>query len=218
MEVASNGTEAIEKALKLRPFAITLDVMLPVKDGWQVLQELKSHPETSDIPVIIVSIVDDYQLGFSLGTAGHLVKPIDKNQLIELLDRLSLKTDEIMVVDDQEEHLKLMSMILSEAGYTAITASSGEEALEKAESERPGLLILDLIMPGMSGCELLKKLKESPILRPIPVVICTAKELSLEEREKLTGNARSIVKKDENIRDKLLEAVKEIESWQTRKT
>ncbi len=111
-----------------------------------------------------------------------------------------------------------MSIILSEAGYTAITASSGEEALEKAESERPGLLILDLIMPGMSGCELLKKLKEIPTLRQMPIVICTAKELSLEAREKLTGSVRSIVQKGENIREKLLEAVKEIESWQTRKT
>ena len=106
VEVAQNGAEAIEKARVLKPFAITLDVMLPVKDGWQVLQELKSHPETSDIPVIIVSVVDDYQLGFSLGATGYLVKPIDRDQLMELLEGLKLQIDKVMVVEDQEELLK----------------------------------------------------------------------------------------------------------------
>ena len=209
--------EAIEKARTLKPFAITLDVMLPMKDGWQVLQELKSYPETSDIPVIIVSVVDDYQLGFSLGAAGYLVKPIDRDQLIKLLEGLKLQTDKVMVVEDQEEDLRLLSLILDEAGYVVIPATSGGEALERLSSEKPGLIILDLIMPGIDGFEVLRNLRESTALNRIPVVICTAKDLSPDEREKLTGNVRSIVRKGENVREELLKAIEEIKGWRKKR-
>jgi len=217
VEVAQNGVEAIEKARTLKPFAITLDVMLPMKDGWQVLQELKSYPETSDIPVIIVSVVDDYQLGFSLGAAGYLVKPIDRDQLIKLLEGLKLQTDKVMVVEDQEEDLRLLSLILDEAGYVVIPATSGGEALERLSSEKPGLIILDLIMPGIDGFEVLRNLRESTALNRIPVVICTAKDLSPDEREKLTGNVRSIVRKGENVREELLKAIEEIKGWRKKR-
>ena len=213
VEVARDGAEAIEKARALRPFAMTLDVMLPVKDGWQVLQELKSYPETSDIPVIIVSVVDDYQLGFSLGAAGYLVKPIDKNQLIKLLGGLKLQTDEVMVVEDREEDLRLLSMMLDEAGYAVIPATSGEEALRKLSHRKPSLIILDLIMPGMDGFEVLKNLRESPDLSRIPVVICTAKDLSPEEKKRLNGNVRSIIQKGEGVKEELLKSIEEIRGW-----
>lgn len=215
--VATDGDEAVEMAREINPFAITLDIMLPKKDGWQVMQELKGFQDTYDIPVIIISIVDDQSFGFSMGAVGYLVKPIDKDQLTHTLSNLELmsKTQgaapRILVIDDNPEDLKLIGSILHSEGYGVLEALDGISGVAKAIKEHPDLIVLDLLMPGMSGFDVVKALQDYPDARRIPIIICTVKELNAEDREMLNNNVRSIVQKGEDAKTHLLEAVRKIE-------
>lgn len=219
--VVEDGDSVIEKAKELNPFAITLDIMLPKKDGWQVMQELKTTKETSHIPVIIVSIVDDQNLGFSMGAAGYLIKPIDKEQLINTLDKLDLVSNNIelkklkvLVIDDNEEDLRLMTSILISEGFEVITAKNGSEGVYKAIEEYPDVIILDLIMPGMSGFDVVKALQEHKDAKKIPIIISTMKDLTKEDRERLNSKVKSIITKGEDARVNLLEAIHSLEQLQ----
>ncbi len=166
--VATDGDEAITRAREIKPFAITLDIMLPKKDGWQVLQELKSYSDTCDIPIIIISIIDNQSLGFSMGALGYLVKPIDKDQLISMLSNLELASSskniapKILVIDDKEEDLKLVESILRNEGFNILKAEDGAKGFFMAIEERPDLIILDLLMPGMSGFDVMTALQDHP--------------------------------------------------------
>ena len=213
--VAFDGEEAIEKAISLKPFAITLDIVLPKKDGWQVMQELKSHPETADIPIIIISIVGDYELGFSLGALSYFVKPVGKEQLLKALSKINLERGKILVVDDRQEDIKLISSILQSEGFEVIDASGGEEAIGKVFDEKPDLIILDLMMPVLNGFDVLERLRNSPEVKHIPIIICTAKDLTAEERERLNGKILSIVQKGARAREELVAAVRAIDELQT---
>jgi len=215
--VARDGEETVKKVREVKPFAITLDVMLPKKDGWQVLQELKNFPETEKIPVIIVSIVDEYDIGFSLGAVGYLVKPIDKKQLLNTLAELDLPTKEddaprrILVIDDQPEDIKLIKTVLSGEGFEVLEALSGAEGIDKVFHEKPELIILDLIMPDMSGFDVVDRIRESKEAMEIPIIICSAKDISAEEREMLNGKIQSVVRKGDVARSELLTAIRRIE-------
>jgi len=218
--VAADGDEALQIAREIRPFAITLDIMLPKKDGWHVLQELKSLPETQNIPVVIISIVDDQHLGFNMGAVGYLVKPMDRMQLINIMDKLELSSKaenqrvRILVIDDRTEDLNLTEAILVNEGYDVLKAFDGTEGVSKAIDEFPDLIILDLIMPGMSGFDVVKTLQEHPQARDIPIVICTVKDLNTEELKTLNNGVESIVKKGEDAKYHLLGAVRKIEQFQ----
>lgn len=218
--VATDGDEAIKMAQEVKPFAITLDIMLPEKDGWQVMQELKSLKDTRDIPVIIVSVVDDQNLGFSMGAAGYLVKPIDKEQLMHVLDKLecAAKTagarPRILIIDDNPEDLRLMKAMLQGEGYDFLEASDGTLGVSRAIEEHPDLIILDLLMPGVNGFDVVRSLQEHPDARNIPIIVCTMKELTNEDREILNNKVKSIVQKGEDARTHLLEAVRRIEQFQ----
>ncbi len=218
--VARDGEEAVKKAREVKPFAITLDVMLPKKDGWQVLQELKSLAETENIPVIIVSIVDEYDIGFSLGAVGYLVKPIDKKQLLQSLGELDLPAKEneaplkILVIDDQPEDIKLIETVLSGEGFEISEALNGVEGVDKAVNEKPDLIILDLIMPDMSGFDVVNRIRESTEAMEIPIIICSAKDISSEEREILNGKIQSVVRKGDVAKSELLAAIRRIEETQ----
>jgi len=217
--VATDGDKAVKMAREVKPFAITLDIMLPKKDGWQVMQELKSFENTYSIPVIIISVVDDQSFGFSMGAVGYLVKPIDKDQLLHTLEKIELaaKVEDtaprILIIDDRPEDLKLMKAILRGEGYSILEASDGAEGVAKAIEERPDLLILDLLMPGMSGFDVIKSLQEHAEARDIPIIICTVKELTAEDREMLNSKVKSIVQKGEDAKAHLLEAVRKIERF-----
>jgi len=217
--VATDGDKAVKMAREVKPFAITLDIMLPKKDGWQVMQELKSFENTRSIPVIIISVVDDQSFGFSMGAVGYLVKPIDKDQLLHTLEKIELaaKVEDtaprILIIDDRPEDLKLMKAILRGEGYSILEASDGAEGVAKAIEERPDLLILDLLMPGMSGFDVIKSLQEHAEARDIPIIICTVKELTAEDREMLNSKVKSIVQKGEDAKAHLLEAVRKIERF-----
>ncbi|MFC1717140.1 response regulator [Candidatus Poribacteria bacterium] len=217
--VATDGDRAVEMAREVKPFAITLDIMLPKKDGWQVMQELKSFQDTRDIPVIIISVVDDKSLGFSMGAAGYLVKPLDKDQLSHALENLEIATQvgnavaRVLAIDDKVEDLRLMELILQNEGFDVLVASGGAEGITRAIKEHPNLIILDLLMPGINGFDVVRSLQEHPEARNIPIIICTVKELTAVDREMLNSAVKSIVPKGEDAKKRLLEAVRKIERF-----
>lgn len=220
---AIDGEEAIKKAQEFHPFLITLDIMLPKKDGWDVLSELKNSPEVADIPVIIVSIVDNKDLGFSLGAVEYLLKPIDRVKLIDTvsacipMERNKGKPMEILVVDDDENAVKYMSSVLENAGFDVLKAYSGSAGINLAIQSNPDLIILDLMMPNISGFDVVEKLRAHPTAKGIPIVICSAKDITSEDKKVLNGNILAIVQKSSHTKEDLLAAIKKIEALQIKK-
>jgi K+-sensing histidine kinase KdpD/DNA-binding response OmpR family regulator len=195
----TDSTTVLEKAQQINPFAITLDVMMPERDGWQVIQELKTNPATKDIPVIMCSIVADQDHGVSLGASDYLVKPIMENELVAALDRLDKKAPpphRVLIVDDQEEDRKLLRrMIESQDGYEVIEAIGGKEAIKLIGHAKPSVIILDLMMPEVDGFAVLESVKMNKATRAIPVIIVTAKTLTQEERNTLNKGVESLLQK-----------------------
>ena len=216
-EIAIDGEDAIKKAKEILPFAITLDIMLPKKDGWQVMQELKNFPNTSHIPIIIVSIVDDESLGFSLGSVGYLVKPVDKEQLIGILDKIELSVKQqnpkVLIIDDNEEDIRLMESILTNEDFNVIKAYNGDDGIELTIKEKPDLIILDLMMPGKNGFDVVKAIRENSEIEKIPIIISTIKEITPEDREQLNSKVKSIVQKGEDAKEHILQAIRDIERF-----
>ena len=222
VEYATDGEAAIAKAAEIKPFAITLDIMLPKKDGWQVLKALKANPDLQSIPVIIVSITEERQLGFGLGAVDHLVKPIDKTALLASLRSLHLPERDgsvrILIIDDDPRAIRLLSTALESEGYDVLKAYGGQEGIDLAVAEAPALIILDLAMPEVDGFQVVKRLAEDPEACDIPIVICTAMDLTNEEKDRLNGQIQSVIEKTGNVRQKLLEAIKRIERFRTPST
>lgn len=214
---AFDGESAIRMAKELQPFAITLDIMLPHKDGWQVLQELKTNGETSQIPILITSMIDDRNLAFTLGAADYFVKPVDRNRLLDRLENIASLAKSsrgpatILVIDDEENALELARAFLVPAGYNVVTASGGSEGIRLAHDEMPTVIMLNLMMPDVSGFEVVKALKDSPKTRNIPLVIFTAKEISPEEQDALSGAIDRIFLKGTLEKDSLLEEIYRLE-------
>ena len=221
--VAVDGEEAIKKAKEFHPFLITLDIMLPKKDGWDVLSELKNSQDTADIPVIIVSIVDNKDLGFSLGAAEYLIKPVDRIKLINTVnacipaEKDKGKLMKILVVDDDEKAVKYMSAILENAGFEVLKAYSGKAGINLAMNSNPDIIILDLMMPEISGFDVIEKLRTHPTAKSIPIIICSAKDITPKEKEELNGNILAIVQKGTHTKEDLLKAIKKIEQLRVKK-
>lgn len=215
VEYATDGEEAIKKASEIRPFAITLDILLPKKDGWQVLREMKTKPNLQSIPVIIVSVTEERQLAFGLGAVDHLVKPIDKEILLASLQSLKLPSRDgsprILVVDDDPQTVRLLSTVLTSDGYDVLKVYGGSEAIETAISQSPDLIILDMMMPQVDGFQVIQRLTGDPRTCDIPIVICTALDLTDEDRDRLNGQIQSIIRKTGNVKEELLAAIKRIE-------
>ncbi|MGL5074327.1 MAG: response regulator, partial [Waterburya sp.] len=197
IRTANSGQEGIELAKILRPEAITLDVMMPGMDGWSVLTALKAHPQTADIPVIMMTMVDDQNLGYALGAAEYLLKPIDGKKLEAIVDKFKpiFKSDSILVVEDDPGIREMLSRQLKTKNWQVIEAENGSEALIKLQNHTPGLILSDLMMPEMDGFELVHRLKQDERWRSIPVVILTAKSITIEERQKLNGGVNKIFEK-----------------------
>ncbi|PTX93814.1 histidine kinase [Spartobacteria bacterium LR76] len=203
--VAHSGTEALEVVQKQAPIAITLDVMMPGMDGWSVLSKLKSDPATSSIPVIMVTMLQDRNLGFSLGASEFLTKPVNQEQLRQVLLKLGgHPKDYILVVEDEESNRTLIGRILEKEKIRYQEAANGREALDLIAQEKPALILLDLMMPVMDGFEFLELLRKDPAHASIPVVVITAKDLSPEERAQLAGRVNAILQKGAVNREKLL--------------
>ncbi|MEI7906624.1 MAG: response regulator, partial [Bacteroidota bacterium] len=176
---ANSGDDGIKLAEKLQPSVITLDIMMPKKDGWQVLRELKANPLTQNIPVLIHSMVDNIPLAFSLGAIDYLPKPADVSLVLKTVRKAaSIDDKHVLVVDDNEDFRSLLVKVLQDEGYKVQSANNGKVALSTIESSKPSLILLDLSMPVMDGFELLRKLKQSDQWHSIPVIILTGIELS----------------------------------------
>jgi diguanylate cyclase (GGDEF)-like protein/PAS domain S-box-containing protein len=214
---AYNGDTAINRIKELKPFAVLLDVMLSGKDGWEILQEMKSDPEIKDIPVIISSVIDNRELGFTLGASDYLVKPVDRITLLRKLEELSFATKKgrrpvnILCIDDHDEVLELLTSILEPSGYNVITANSGKQGVEKAIAYRPDLVILDLMMPEVDGFEVAQILKNNPSTMDIPVFILTAKDLTVDDRLRLAGKIENCIQKSHFTKEDLLMHIRDLE-------
>ncbi len=216
-EVARDGLEGIEKAKKLKPSIITLDLMLPLKDGWQVLKDLKNHPVCKDIPIVIISITDEKKLGFSLGAVDYFVKPVNKEDLLATLKRIPIKKTagrdhpRVLVVDDDKTAVELIEVILDTEGYEVIKTYNSSEGLKMAIDYKPDLMILDLIMPEISGFQLAYKIRQHDETKNIPIIILTSMEIDQETREKMEGVVSTVMSKQKFTKKDLLREISSIE-------
>ncbi|MCI0456882.1 MAG: response regulator, partial [Gemmataceae bacterium] len=187
---ADRGEECLELARQLRPQAITLDVMMPGMDGWAVLSALKNDPEVAGIPVIMLTIVDDRNLGYALGASDYLTKPLDRNRLVETIKRRcgTPARRVALVAEDDPATRDLLRRTLEKDGWAVAEAANGREALDCVSRQQPALVLLDLMMPEMDGFEFLVELRQHEQWRAIPVVVITAKDLSEEDRLFLNGS------------------------------
>lgn len=214
---AFNGEDAIVKAKQLRPFAITLDVMLPKKDGWEVLQTLKSDDQTSGIPVIIHSIVDNKDLAFALGASDYLLKPLDKNALLAKLEEINIAQGKltsptsILVIETEEKMTNHLKEIFEPQGFLIYTAAAGKRGMELAAALRPHLILMDFVLPDMLGFDAVKELKENPSTKDIPIFILTERDLSVEDRLSLLGKIERIVRKHALETKELIGHIKDLE-------
>ncbi|MBW1932434.1 MAG: response regulator [Deltaproteobacteria bacterium] len=213
-----SGEKAVQKAIETKPVAITLDIMMPKKDGWQVLRELKSAPETRNIPVIVLSIVDNKKLGFSLGAAEYMVKPLDKNFLLKKIRDLE-KTGKIqraLVVDSEIDTVNLTENTLQDVGCQVKTAYNSQDAIELIKSFMPHLIILNLTMPKVNGFDVIEYIKTEKSAKKIPLILITNRELSEKEKDALDGRLRGIlnkmVLKEEDLSQELKDRIDDIKS------
>ena len=178
---ARDGEEGIGKAREIRPQSIVLDIIMPRKDGWQVLHELKADPATRDIPIILLSVVDQKNLGYRLGAADYLIKPFERETLLTALSRTAGHCGRLLVVDDDPNVADMVRQLLEGESCTIDVARDGREALRAIAERPPDAVLLDLLMPGLDGFAVLEQLQADPGRRDIPVIVLTAKELTREE-------------------------------------
>jgi PAS domain S-box-containing protein len=206
--MAASGADAIKKAQHLRPDAITLDVLMPGSTGFETLAALRRNPETATIPVIILSIVDQKQVGFALGAADYLIKPVRKTTLLEAIRiHAPLPADEdssILLVDDDPKAIELMEEALRSAGYETQAVRSGARALEVLANKVVGAILLDLLMPGMDGFQVIHHVRQQRNLKELPILVMTAKNLSQEEMALLNRETQGFMQKDGSWKEQLI--------------
>lgn len=200
VERASNADDGLEKVISLRPDLITLDIIMPGADGWDLLTRLKMDPATASIPVVIISMLEDRDRGVALGAADYLVKPIGADNLIAAVRRLC-RTDggsdspTVLVVDDDPKVHQLATAFLEPEGFAVLTASGGREGIEKAQTDDPSLMIVDLMMPDYDGFRVVDALTSDPRTSGIPIVVLTAKSLTEKDRQRLEGKIMHLAEK-----------------------
>ena len=208
---AESGDEAVKKAQQLRPDAITLDVMMPGGSGFETMIALRKNPETANIPIIIVSIVDQKQVGFALGAADYLIKPIRKTVLLETIRKhVPYQEDDdaaILLVDDDSETLGLLEETLRSAGYETQSVRSGARALEVLSSKLISAVLLDLLMPGMNGFEVIRHVRQEAALRDLPILVMTGKSLTAEESALLGHETQALLQKNGSWQQQLVAEV-----------
>jgi CheY-like chemotaxis protein len=212
--LAHDGPSGLDQARRLQPAAIMLDVILPRANGWEVLQQLKHDPRTAGIPVIVVSILEQHRLGLMLGATEYLVKPFDRDRLVNTLRNLTGRTaasPHVLVADDSASLRELLSTMLAGAGYTVTAAEDGLAALDRMAEAPPDLLLLDLLMPRLDGFAVLEWVRghSDPRIRELPVVLISAKDLTAEERAQLADATQALIPKAGMSLGELLRVVKE---------
>jgi CheY-like chemotaxis protein len=201
---AAGGMEALVRARELHPAAITLDVMMPDLDGWTVLAALKGDPALADIPVVLVTILDERTRGLALGATDYMVKPIDRERLLGVLRTVTRRAGILLLVEDDDATRAMLRQILARDGWTIHEAEHGRVALERVAEALPDVIVLDLMMPEMDGFEFLAELRSRPEARDIPVLVVTARDLTDDDRRRLNGGVERIIMKRGYAPDELL--------------
>ena len=212
VEVAADGRTGLEMARRLKPAVITLDVMMPSMDGWAVLTALKADPTTADIPVVMLTIVDDKSMGFALGAADYFTKPIDWQRLSSVLQkyRKPSASQTVLIVEDDERTREMLRRTLQKEGWEIREAANGRLGLEQLVHGPPGLILLDLMMPEMDGFTFMQELRRHPDCAHVPVIVITAKDLTEEDRRRLNGDVSRVLGKDSTSREQLVAEVRQL--------
>jgi CheY-like chemotaxis protein len=207
----SDPSQAVERVKQIKPFAVTLDIMMPGIDGWQILDNLKNDPETRNIPVIICSIIEDLEKGFNLGATDYLVKPILEDDLVNALDRLNSDGSirDVLVIDDDPDDLRLIGKILTDDGrYKAVLAEGGRMGWDIISSGKPPhAVILDLFMPEVDGFKIMENMQASQTLRDIPVIVISGMDLSPEQKSQLDNFGQRLLSKGSFNEKELLTSI-----------
>ena len=198
---ASSGAQALAMARSIKPDAITLDILLPGEDGLAILAQLKASPETKDIPVVVVSITEHRELGLSLGAVEWFVKPVQRDGFVKAVRRAvgvlpAGSTPTVLVVDDDPAAVELVTDLLTSQGFRVMAAYDGHQGIAAALAQRPDVIVLDLIMPGLNGFEVVRRLRDHPIGRNIPILVFTGKELTVADRAQLQDSVLAVVPKE----------------------
>jgi len=209
---AASGEEGLRLAKALKPAVIALDVLMPGMDGWAVLTVLKADPDLADIPVIMLTIVDDKDMGYALGAADYLTKPIDWERLPDALRKYQRARPQspVLVVEDDAGLREMMRRTLEIEGWAMIEAANGRVALERLIEQRPELILLDLLMPEMDGFQFLEEVRKHEEWRSIPIVVVTAKDLTEEDHRRLSASVARVLQKGTHSREEMLREVRKL--------
>jgi CheY-like chemotaxis protein len=220
VETADTGDRGLQRAKEILPAAITLDVLLPNMTGWEVLSALKADSQLADIPVVVMSIIDDKNTGFRLGATDYLTKPIDYKRLSRVLRQYQPanpdlgSVGQVLVVEDDPATREMFRRMLEKEGWSVVEAENGKYALEQVAIHPPNLIVLDLMMPEMDGFEFISILRQHPDWRSLPILVVTAMELTPADRLQLNGYVEQILQKSSFNRDDLLQEVRDLVlSW-----
>jgi len=207
---AYGGEEAVRLAKQRKPDLITLDIIMPGKDGWSVLKALKSDPELADIPVIVVTVLGDRDLGIALGATDFVTKPLDREKIAGVLRKYRRDPEQaqVLIVEDDADMRGLLRRLLQREGWTVAEAANGHDALEKLHAQRPQLVLLDLIMPQINGFEVMEAMRRDATLKDIPIIVVTAKDITAEEAERLKGCVQEVFNKGQYDRKDLVDVVR----------
>jgi CheY-like chemotaxis protein len=214
---ARDGDEALAVVAREKPDAITLDLVLPGRDGWEVLKALKSDAGTASIPVIIVSLVENHELGFALGADDYFLKPLDRERFLDRMHELapadsSRRRPSVLLIDDDPQVHDVLELELTEAGYELHSARDARTGIEMAKRGGFAVIVLDLVMEGMDGFAAADALRRSHETASTPILVFTSKDLSAEDRRRLAGSASALFSKDPEDRRALVRAIRELEA------
>lgn len=215
---AAGGEEGLRLARDLRPDVITLDVIMPGMDGWAVLTALKAEESLADIPVVMVTIVNDKSLGYTLGATDYMTKPIERERLLALMEKYRPIPDTstetgpplILTVDDDADMRDMLRRTLEKEGWRVNEADNGQAGLERVAVQRPDVILLDLMMPTMDGFDFVAALRRQETGRSIPIVVVTSKEITPAERQRLNSHVEKILQKGAFSREQLLAEVRDL--------
>lgn len=209
-EFATSGQAGLNLAEALHPAVITLDVMMPSMDGWEVLSALKTNPATKSIPVIMVTIVDDKNIGFALGAADYFVKPVDWTRLLSVLRqyRKAQTSPTVLIVEDEASMREMLRRTLEKEGWRVLLAENGRQALDRLAEQAPALILLDLLMPEMDGFAFMDELHKRTDCARMPVIVITAKDLTAEDCQRLDGQVTRILQKSAMNLDHLVAQIR----------
>ncbi|HEY9286735.1 MAG TPA: response regulator [Candidatus Dormibacteraeota bacterium] len=221
--IAASAQEALRKAVQLQPLAVLIDTQLPPNGGSGLVYDLRRESKTKDIPIVLTSKVNKESLPFDIGQADFLTKPIDRQQLLQMMVKFDLLADgkrgkktpsSILIVDDDPQNIRLIKAMLKPFNMEVMVADGGKAGLDIALKKKPDLIILDLMMPDVDGFEVVSKLREDPDASQIPILIYTAKNITSEDRERLQGNIQSIIQKGDFGKDRFLEMINNLQTSQ----